>query len=176
MLSPNRKTRVVARAKPQKMLAVLLLWKLSVLPGCVEAPSSPVPRGQHSSSEFKIRNVNSAELHALVESADRPVLVEFSVLSGCPRCNDMRSPIRQKAADMQHHANIVRVDFNLNRGLAQQVGATVCPSYVVYSKGKLVSVRRWPTSADFVAADVEAATGRTNGGQGSDPTPLSPRQ
>jgi hypothetical protein len=37
------------------------------------------------------------------------------------------------------------------------VGATVCPSYVVYSQGQVVSVRTWPTSADFVAGDVAAA-------------------
>ena len=150
---------------PQKLLASLFLVIPLAISGCVEAPSSPRPQSQHSSSRFEIRNVNTAELRALIENADRPVLVEFSVLSGCPRCDDMRTPIRQKAAEMQRHADIVRLDFNLNRRLAQQLGTTVCPSYVVYSEGEVVSVRKWPTSADFVAADVEAEVGKSNGDQ-----------
>ena len=53
----------------------------------------------------------------------------------------MRPPIQQKAADMQQHAEVVRIDFNLNQKLAREVGAIVCPSYVVYSQGKVISVR-----------------------------------
>jgi thioredoxin-like negative regulator of GroEL len=157
MLTHRRKSRVVGVFMRQKLMAVLLLWTSSASSGCGEAPPSSSPRVPSDASRFEIRSVNSAELRALVADADRPVLVEFSVLSGCYRCNDLRSPIRQRAADMQQHADVVRVDFNLNQGLAQQVGATVCPSYVVYSQGQVVSVRTWPTSADFVAGDVAAA-------------------
>ena len=154
-----------------KMLAALLLWTSSALPGCVEAPSSPAVRVPSGTSEVEIRNVDGIELRALVADADRPVLVEFSVLSGCYRCDDMRSPIRQKTADMQQHADVVRIDFNSNRRLAEQVGATVCPSYVVYSQGQVVSVRTWPTSADFVAGDVAAAAELAGASQVSDPAP-----
>jgi len=176
MLALNRKTSFIDRAMLRKILAVPLLWASSALPGCGEAPSSPSVRVPSGTSEVEIRSVNNAELRALVADADRPVLVEFSVLSGCYRCNDLRSPIRQRAADMQQHADVVRVDFNLNQGLAHQVGATVCPSYVVYSQGQVVSVRTWPTSADFVAADVEAAAELADASQVSDPAPEKPHQ
>lgn len=107
--------------------------------------------------EAAIREVNRRELQQLVATSQRPVLVEFSVLSDCYRCDDMRSPIRQKTAELQQQADVVRIDFNLNQKLAREVGATVCPSYVVYSAGELCSVRTWPTSADFVADDVRQA-------------------
>lgn len=104
-----------------------------------------------------IREVDRDQLQQLVAAGARPVLVEFSVLSGCYRCDDMRSPIRQKAAELEEEADVVRIDFNMNQRLAREVGATVCPSYVVYSEGQVASVRTWPTSADFVADDVRAA-------------------
>lgn len=118
--------------------------------------------------EAKIREVTRDELQALVTTSQRPVLVEFSVLSGCYRCDDMRSPIRQKALELQQDADIVRIDFNMNQKLAREVGATVCPSYVVYSEGRVASVRTWPTSADFVADDVAAAVNRVSDSEGSD--------
>jgi len=176
MLTLNRKTSFVGSAMLRKMLAILLLWTSSALPGCVEAPSSPSPRVPSGTSEVEIRHVNGVELSAFVADADRPVLVEFSVLSGCYRCDYMRSPIRQKAADMHQHADVVRIDFNSNRRLAEQVGATVCPSYVVYSQGQVVSVRTWPTSADFVAADVAAAAEHASDSQVSGTALQKPHQ
>ena len=107
-------------------------------------------------TEVEVPEVDSIELQSLITSNARPLLVEFSVLSGCYRCDQMRSPIRRKAAEISKHADIVRIDYNLNKTLAESVGATVCPSYVLYSKGEIVSVRTWPTSADFVADDAAA--------------------
>ena len=173
-----RKTRVTVnfadRVTPQMFLAVLLYVTPLAFLGCSDDTSSPPPIFpssllQSSTSEAEIPEVDSDELRTLVATAEKPVLVEFSVLSGCYRCDDMRSPIRRKAVDMQQHADVVRIDFNLNRSLAQEVGATVCPSYVVYSQGKVVSVRTWPTSADFVADDVAAAASRANGSHGAVP-------
>ncbi len=165
MSTLDPRTRIVGRAMPKKLLAALSLLAASALSGCAEDTPSPSPSVRSDAAESRIRSVNSAELRDLVATSDRPLLVEFSVLSGCYRCDDMRSPIRQKATDMQQHANVVRIDFNLNRSLAQQVGATVCPSYVVFSHGTIVSVRTWPTSADFVAADVAVAVDQANGNQ-----------
>ncbi len=119
-------------------------------------------------SEPAICEVNRDELHVLVTTSKRPLLVEFSVLSGCYRCDDMRSPIRQKATVVQQDADIVRIDFNMNQKLAREVGDTVCPSYVVYAEGRVASVRAWPTSADVVADDIAAAVDRANDNQKSD--------
>ncbi len=146
----------------------------ALLPGCAEdisEPSIPTlvpPLLDSERSEAAITEVNRDELQALVTTSQRPVLVEFSVLSGCYRCDDMRSPIRQKALELQQDADIVRIDFNMNQKLAREVGATVCPSYVVYSEGRVASVRTWPTSADFVADDVAAAVNRVSDSEGLD--------
>ena len=131
------------------------------LPGMISELTPP-------HSEASIREVNRDELQTLIENSERPVLVEFSVLSGCYRCDDMRSPIRQKAAELQQQADVVRIDFNLNQKLARDVGATVCPSYVVYSSGQVSSIRTWPTSADFVADDVQAAVAALSSGSPTD--------
>ncbi|APZ94876.1 thioredoxin domain-containing protein [Fuerstiella marisgermanici] len=157
----------VAAASAPVLAATGLSCLLLLLSGCADEAatddlSMPVLPSVSSVSdppEAVIREVGKDELRELVDTSERPVLVEFSVLSGCYRCDDMRSPIRQKAAELQQQADVVRIDFNLNHTLAQNVGATVCPSYVVYSEGKVASVRTWPTSADFVAEDVRAAVG-----------------
>ena len=141
-----------------------LLLTSAILTGCAEdqtadVPSLPVMVSELTPAqpEAAVREVNRDELQQLISSSERPVLVEFSVLSGCYRCDDMRSPIRRKATELQQQADVVRIDFNLNQKLAREVGATVCPSYVVYSQGQVASVRTWPTSPDFVADDVQLA-------------------
>lgn len=157
----------VAAAFARVLAATGLSCLLMPLSGCADEaathdlsmPVLPSASSVNDPPEAIIREVGKDELRKLVETSQRPVLVEFSVLSGCYRCDDMRSPIRQKAAELQQQADVVRVDFNLNQTLAQEVGATVCPSYVVYSGGQVASVRMWPTSADFVADDVRAAVG-----------------
>lgn len=152
----------------------LLLTSLS-LTGCTDTgptnvASLPVMISELTPShpEASIREVNRDELQTLLETSERPVLVEFSVLSGCYRCDDMRSPIRQKAAELQQQADVVRIDFNMNQKLARDVGATVCPSYVVYSSGQVSSIRTWPTSSDFVADDVRTAVAALSSGSPTD--------
>ena len=158
----NLKTGIASRTGA---VLILMLFMLAVIVGCVEESPPrvvglPPMLSDSGRSGAEIREVTAKELGALIESSERPVLVEFSVRSGCYRCDDMRSPIRSKASEMLNHVDVVRVDFNLNRKLAREVGATVCPSYVVYSYGEVVSVRTWPISADFVAQDVAAVVAR----------------
>ena len=154
---------------------VRLLLASVLLTGCAEEQAADVPSLPLMISDLtpsqpaaSIREVNRDELQQLITSSERPVLVEFSVLSGCYRCDDMRSPIRQKATELQQQADVVRIDFNLNQKLAREVGATVCPSYVVYSAGQVSSVRTWPTSADFVADDVRTAVAALSSGWAND--------
>ena len=163
----------VFRAADLSLLVAFFLT-IPVLSGCTDDPPSALPilpplPVQARTREAELREVNRNELQTLVEASDRPVLVEFSVLSGCYRCDDMRSAIRQKVVDIERHADVVRIDFNLNRSLAHEVGATVCPSYVVYSQGQVFRVRTWPTSADFVADDVATAVARGRGSQAAVP-------
>jgi hypothetical protein len=155
--------------RPSSCRIASLLLVFMMLTGCEDeaarhAMSLPAMISELTPSqpEASIREVNRDELQHLINSSDRPVLVEFSVLSGCYRCDDMRSPIRQKATELQQQADVVRIDFNLNQKLAREVGAIVCPSYVVFSQGRAASVRTWPTSADFVADDVRVAVAAVN--------------
>lgn len=153
---------------------VSLLLSSVMLTGCADdGPAngvSPMLISELTPShpEAEVREVNRDELQTLIATSERPVLVEFSVLSGCYRCDNMRSPIRQKAAELQQQADVVRIDFNMNQKLAREVGATVCPSYVVYSSGQISSIRTWPTSADFVADDVQTAVAALSSGSPTD--------
>lgn len=160
-------------SQPAPVVPILMLCVLMLCFGCTEDAPPTVPlvlsSAQSHDDPVDIPEVSRRDLQTLIASNRRPLLVEFSVLSGCYRCDEMRSPIRRKVTSIQEYADVVRIDFNLNRSLAQEVGATVCPSYVVYSEGRVVSVRTWPTSADFVADDVFEATEQSGNARVSTP-------
>ena len=100
--------------------------------------------------------VSSSELGLLVQRSDRPLLVEFGVNFGCFRCDQMRPEMNRLARRFEGKADVVRVDFNANRQLAMQYGATICPSYVLFDQTRVVSTRGFPASADLLAADLES--------------------
>ncbi|MCR9198578.1 MAG: hypothetical protein NXI04_08045 [Planctomycetaceae bacterium] len=133
---------------------LMTLWGL----GCSQQPETqemagvPVPASVTSAEA--IREVTASELQNLVSQDARPLLVEFSVTSGCFRCDEMNSPMRQKTPEILRYADMIRVNYNTSPRLVREAGATVCPSYAVYSGGEIVSIRSWPTSPDLVLNDV----------------------
>ena len=60
-------------------------------------PVFPAIQSGNDQQETVIREVNQNELQPMIETCQRPVLVGSSLLFGCSRCDDMRSPIRKKA-------------------------------------------------------------------------------
>lgn len=140
---------------------------LFALLGCDARNTAPRPAQQEHLISREIPVVSGAGLQNLVQQ-DELVLVEFGVNFGCVRCDDMRPQVARLADEFEGQAKVVRVDFNANRGLAAQLGANICPSYVLFQRGKVVVTRSYPTSADLLTADLDAA--RTRNHEHSTPT------
>lgn len=83
----------------------------------------------------ELTTLATAEVAQLANSVDRPVIVEFSVLHGCDRCARMRPQVRQLASEQAAQVSIKRADFITNQPLLQSLGATVCPSYILFAPG-----------------------------------------
>jgi thioredoxin 1 len=120
--------------------------------------SRPVKRDHLPDWELPV--VSGTELRGVVQQSDRPVLVEFGVNFGCARCDDMQPQMERLASDFDGRARVIRVDFNANRQLVAQYGGNICPTYVLFKHGKPVVTRSYPTSADLLAADLDAAAAR----------------
>lgn len=147
----------------------LMLGGLIVLPGC-DAPEAPPSSVTPSSPNLPpVPAVMASELSALVQSSDKPVLVEFSVMAGCFRCDGMRPQLRQLADDVKDDVHVVRMDFNANQSLAASLGATVCPSYVLFSNGQPAWVQSYPTSSGLLSSRLAAELSTD-----ADPNPESP--
>ncbi len=111
----------------RSIVSAVLLTGLLI--GCSQ-PSSPTAK------DFdvpELTTLTSAEVTQLAKSVDQPVIVEFSVLHGCDRCGKMRPEVRQLAAEQASQISIVRADFIKNQPLLQSLGATVCPTYVLFT-------------------------------------------
>lgn len=151
-------------------LANVFFWRLAytmiapliaAIVGC--GPNAVPPHGAGQAVSPPLPVVSGAEMHALVQLAERPVLVEFGVNFGCIRCDQMRPEMARLFREVEGRADVVRVDFNANQQLAVQLGATICPSYVLFDQGRVVVARSFPTSADLLAADLESVLAHNGG-------------
>lgn len=100
--------------------------------------------------------VSGIDLESRVLRSERPLLAEFGVDFGCYRCDQMRTQMTSLAREFEGQADVVRVDFNVNRRLAAQLGVTVCPSYVLFDQGQVVVRRSFPVTADLLATDLRS--------------------
>lgn len=122
-----------------------------LLTGCGDnAPVKSSPR----SSAVTIPIISGDDLISQVAQDTRPMVVEFGVPMGCYRCNDMRPEFDRLARMFSAEISFVRVDFNASAPLASKYGATVCPSYVVFSGGERVACYQYPTSADLLGSEL----------------------
>ena len=135
----------------QRWLCGALLVSLN---GC---EPSPAARDTYRPEFPPILVASSEQMQELIETSERPVVVEFGVDIGCARCDEMRSQVAELAQELKGAASVVRVDYNANRQLAAQYGATICPSYVIFQQGQIVSTRTYPTSADMIRIDLSLA-------------------
>lgn len=100
---------------------------LGLLVGCSPPPAAvELP---------ELSTLSTADVAELAKSVTEPVIVEFSVLHGCDRCARMRPQVRQLASDQAVQVSIKRADFTTNQPLLQSLGATICPSYVLFAPG-----------------------------------------
>ncbi|QDU16181.1 Thioredoxin C-1 [Gimesia maris] len=124
-----------------------LLYGLTLLSSCSEGKSTEILPTKNSTL---IPVVNANEFQELVQSSKEPIFVEFSVMTGCFRCNEMRPQVQQLKTNLQGRAEVVRMDFHSNQTLAASLGATVCPSYVYFSNGQPLWVQNYPSSGGLL--------------------------
>lgn len=147
---------------PAVFTGALLVLAVSGCGSHVSQPGPPSDRMMTTASSLPV--VSRGELESLVKEGKRPLLVEFGVNFGCSRCDQMRPEMTSLAQRFEGQADVVRVDFAANRQLAVQLGATICPSYVLFDKAGVARARSFPTSADLLAVDVESVLA-TEGGR-----------
>lgn len=135
--------------------SVLMLPWLALLLGCSGRVAPPASR---TSTLPPVPAVDSRELDELLQNSAEPVLVEFSVMTGCARCDQMRPQLQELAKEVEGRTHIVRMDFNANRELAASLGATVCPSYVLFSDRQPVWTQTFPTSGDLLGGRLSRTT------------------
>jgi thiol-disulfide isomerase/thioredoxin len=117
-----------------RTVAALII--LGLLVGCSQTPAAvELP---------ELSTLSTAEVAELAKSVTQPVIVEFSVLHGCDRCARMRPQVRQLASEQAAQVSIKRADFITNQPLLQSLGATVCPSYVLFAPGSLPQLHTSP--------------------------------
>lgn len=129
----------------------MLLVGIALLTGCTKGNQS----GSRASDDSAVPYLSAAELHAALADRTRPVLVEFCVPYGCARCETMRSQVNQLAQDKSNGIEILRVDFTLDRALANQMGVTVCPSYIALEGGEELFRISYPTSGALIATELD---------------------
>ena len=133
-------------------ILISILCGLTLLSGCSESKSTKKASTRNLAPPVPV--VDASELKELVKSSKEPVLVEFSVMTGCFRCNDMRPQVQQLLGNLEGRAEVVRLDFHSNQALAASLGATVCPSYVFFSNGKPLWTQNYPTSGGLLSNKV----------------------
>lgn len=102
---------------------------ISVLVGCAQQ-ELPIPT---EDTYPELITLSTADVAELARSAAQPVIVEFSVLHGCARCAEMRPEVCKLASEQADQISIKRADFVSNQPLLQSLGATNCPSYVLFT-------------------------------------------
>lgn len=132
-------------------MLTLILCGCMIFAGCSESVST---KETSTNKMAPVPVVNASELQELLQSSKEPVLVEFSVLTTCFRCNDMRPQVQQLLGNLNGRAEVVRIDFHSNQDLAASLGATVCPSYVFFSEGKPLWTENYPTSGGLLTNKV----------------------
>lgn len=139
---------------PSFFVAVAALFAVWFVGGCGPNMSPPASHDRIEVLEPHLPVVSASDLEMRVQRSERPLLVEFGVNFGCNRCDQMRPEMTRLARELEGRADVVRVDFNANRQLTAQFGATICPSYVLFHQGQVVAKRSFPMSADLLAADL----------------------
>lgn len=132
-------------------LMSLITSGLIFLTGC---SGNATPSQSRGVDLISLPVVSESELTDLLQNADRPVLIEFSVMTGCFRCDEMRPEVKQLRELLDDRVELARMDFNANQALASSLGANVCPSYVLFSNGQPLWTENYPVSGGVIASRI----------------------
>jgi len=143
-------------------IPVSCVWRISMI-GCLCCLVAFTGCGQQHVLESlptqeSVPYVGAKEFSRRVSSARLPLLVEFSVPSGCYRCDQMRSQFEKIGTDVEGKIDVCRLDLNFERDLVAQLGIKVCPTYVAFDQGQEVFRVAYPTSGEMLAAKLEEIT------------------
>lgn len=130
------------------MLSIGFAW----LTGCSTEPSHS---SRQNSDENSVPYYTARELKTALAEHTNPVLVEFSVPVGCSRCDTMRPQVNELADYKPNDIEVLRVNFNHDRVLANQLGVTVCPTYIAFEDGQELFRIAYPTSGDLIASELQ---------------------
>ena len=90
------------------------------------------------------------QLFDYLSSSDSPVLVEFGVDYNCPRCADNQSKVINLQKSLDGTVKVIRIDYNLNLALVNELGGTICPTYVLFNDRQPILTRSYPFSVDLI--------------------------
>jgi len=135
-------------------LLVFAFLIISLHVGCAPRPA-PTAR---SADAPALTTLATAEVTQLANSIDRPVIVEFSVLYGCDPCARMQPQVRQPASKQAAQISIKRADFVTNQPLLQSLGATICPTYVLFTPGASPQIHTSPELLVSIVKPIETGS------------------
>ena len=133
---------------------VFALMLIGFIAGC-SRPSSPLAA---DTDIAELPTLSTAEVIRLTKAVEQPVIIEFSVLHGCDRCARMRPEARKLAPETSDRVAIKRADFITNQPLLQSLGATVCPSYVLFTSDSPPQIHTSPQLLVAMLEDASPAT------------------
>jgi thioredoxin-like negative regulator of GroEL len=112
-------------ASLRKRLSGIALAAAGLL-GCGE--SGNVPRDAPPAADY----VSASDFRRLLRESSQPVLVEFGVMSGCPRCDAVREPVERLAQELRPRVHVCRVNLAYEQGLARELGVRTCPTFMAF--------------------------------------------
>jgi thioredoxin-related protein len=104
--------------------------------------------------------ISGSKLNHYLRSSEAPVLVEFGVDYNCPRCAQTKKDVVALREALKGDVDVVRVDFNANAQMVAQLGGTVCPTYVLFSKAEPMLTRSYPITIDLLHGEILRELGK----------------
>ncbi len=98
--------------------------------------------------------ITGSQLNEYLFDNSLPVLVEFGVDFNCSRCAQTKNAVLDLRESLRGDVDVIRVDFNSNAKTVAELGGTICPTYVLFDRGKPVLTRSFPVSIGMLEGEI----------------------